>query len=144
VRTFATTTRRIRLQRYLIVMFIIAALIMAAFKPAQGAPTAPEKCAAAKIAATGRYALCRMQAEARAEKTGAPVDFSKCIAQHTRAFARTETRYGTECPTSGDAAAIQHGVSVTANRLGCVFKGLADGTPSAGAAQARVGDLNWP
>ena len=77
-------------QRILIVMCIIAALIMAAFKPARGATTGAEQCAAAKIAATGKYSLCRMQAEAQAEKTGEQVDFSKCAAQHTRAFTKTE------------------------------------------------------
>ncbi len=126
------------LQRVLIVTCIITALIMAAFKPARGASTDAEQCAVLKIAATGKYSLCRMQAEAAAEKTGEQIDFSKCTTRHTRAFERTETRFGTECPTSGDAAAIQHAVGVAANRLGCLFKGLADGNPPAGAAIVSV------
>ena len=50
-------------QRVLIVMCIIAALVMAAFKPARSASTAAEQWAAAKIAATAQHSLCRMQAE---------------------------------------------------------------------------------
>lgn len=42
------------MQRFLIVMCIIAALMMAAFKPARGASTGTEKCAASKISATGK------------------------------------------------------------------------------------------
>lgn len=37
------------MQRYLLVMCIIAALILAAFKPARGALTGEGKCGAAKI-----------------------------------------------------------------------------------------------
>ena len=50
-------------QRVLIAMCIIAALIMAAFKPARSASTDAERWAAAKIEATAKHSLCRMQAE---------------------------------------------------------------------------------
>lgn len=43
------------MQRFLIVMCIIVALIMAAFKPSRGASIGAEKCAAAKIAATSAF-----------------------------------------------------------------------------------------
>lgn len=45
------------MQRYLIVTCIIAALIMAAFKPARGAPPAPEPCAAAVSEAANSWGL---------------------------------------------------------------------------------------
>jgi hypothetical protein len=50
------------LQRVLIVMCIIAALTMAAFKPARSASAHAEPLAAAKITAPAEHSLCRMPA----------------------------------------------------------------------------------
>ncbi len=47
------------MQRYLIVVCIVTALAMAAFKPARGAMIDAEDCVAANIAAAGQYSLCR-------------------------------------------------------------------------------------
>lgn len=126
------------MQRFLIVTCILAALILAAYKPSRADQTAAEKCVAAKIAATGKFSFCRMQADALAAKTGAPADIGKCIAQHNRAFTRAESRYGTDCPTSADAAAVQRSVGLAAEQLSCLFKGLSDGAPPAGAAIVSV------
>ena len=53
-------TRRLLITRFLLALGIIAALVLAAYKPARGTPTEEERCTAAKISA-GKYALCRMQ-----------------------------------------------------------------------------------
>lgn len=115
-----------------IVMYTIAAVVIAVGQPAHGAPTAAEKCAAAKISATGKFSLCRMQAEAKVEKTGKQADFSKCSAKHTQAFQKTEAKYGAECPTISDASAIQVAVGVDTSALSCRVKGIfGDGRASA-------------
>ena len=114
------------MQRFMIVVCIIAALVLVVLKPARGAPTDAQKCVAAKLSATGRYSLCLMQAQARAERTGGPVDFGACSPMHTRAFQRSETKYGEACATSGDAASIQIAVGAAADNLGCLL-GFTDG-----------------
>jgi hypothetical protein len=53
---FANRRRRFLITRFLLAIGIITALVMAAYKPARGAPTDAEKCTAAKISATGKYA----------------------------------------------------------------------------------------
>jgi hypothetical protein len=126
------------MNRFQIAMFTIATLVLAARHPALGAPTGAEKCAASKISATGKYSLCRMQAESRAEQTGEQVDFGNCAENHTRAFQKTEAKHGAECPTSGDAAAIQIAVREQTTRLACLLKGLSDGSAQAGAAIVSV------
>jgi hypothetical protein len=68
------------------------------------------KCEAQKLKAAGKYAFCRMQAEAKASsKLGQP-DFSKCDAQFGQNWQQAEARAvakGTNCWTMGDATAIQ-------------------------------------
>lgn len=126
------------MNRFQIAMCTIAAFGLGARQPALGVPTGAEKCAAAKISATGRYTLCRLQAEARAERTGEQVDLGRCEERHTRAFQKAEAKHGAECPTGGDAAAIQIGVRAQATRLASLLEGLSNGGAQAGAAIVSV------
>ena len=136
--------------RFLTTMCSVTALVVTTMgQPAMGAPTAAEKCASAKISATGKYSLCRLQAEARAEKTGKLIGFNKCSAKHTDAFGKAEAKYGAECPTIGDASAIQVDVGVDVSQLACRSRALAavEAVPPclaflpAGAAIVSVGGI---
>jgi hypothetical protein len=68
------------------------------------------KCEAEKLKAAGKYAFCRMQAEAKASHSFDAPDFSKCDAAFEETWQRAESRAvtkGTSCWTMGDVTAIQ-------------------------------------
>src|SRR5262245_2055141 len=74
-----------------------------------------EKCEAAKNKAAGKYAFCRQKAEAKAIKTGDPVDYSKCDTNYSTKWASAEG--GGMCPTTGDQAAMQSCITAHTNRV---------------------------
>ncbi len=69
--------------------------------------TAAEKCEAGKLKEGGKYAFCRMKAEAKAVKTGQPLDYSKCDDKYVPKWTAIEAAAGGACPVSGVLAAIQ-------------------------------------
>ena len=73
--------------------------------------TDTERCTAAKLKAAGRYDSCRLLAEAKAIKTGHPVDYSKCDLTFIHKWAKAETTGGLACPTIGDATEVQNKVT---------------------------------
>ena len=77
----------------------------------------PDKCEAAKNKVAGKYAFCRQKAEAKAVKTGDPVDYSKCDASYGDKWMSAETNGGGMCPTMGDQAAMQSCITAHTNRV---------------------------
>jgi hypothetical protein len=74
---------------------------------AVAAATAPDACAAAKLATAGKYGLCRLKAEAKAVKQGKAPDFAACDATFARTWTKAETRAGAGvCPSEGDTTAV--------------------------------------
>jgi hypothetical protein len=71
-----------------------------------GALTAAEKCEAAKLKEAGKYGFCRLKAEAKAVKTGAAPDYSKCDDKYGLKWPAIESAGGGMCPSNGDQAAI--------------------------------------
>jgi len=65
-----------------------------------------DKCEAAKNKIAGKYAFCRQKADAKAIKTGDPVDYSKCDTNFATKWGTAETDGGGMCPTIGDQAAM--------------------------------------
>jgi hypothetical protein len=68
------------------------------------------KCEAEKLKAAGKYAFCRMHAEAKASAKFEAPDFSKCDAAFDQKWQQAESRAvakGTSCWTMGDATTIQ-------------------------------------
>lgn len=68
------------------------------------------KCEAQKLKIAGKYAFCRMQAEAKANAKFEAPDFSKCDAGFEQKWQDAESRavtQGTTCWTMGDATLIQ-------------------------------------
>ncbi|MFN8642648.1 MAG: hypothetical protein U0802_13725 [Candidatus Binatia bacterium] len=125
--------------RFPIAICVTAALVAATIgQSAFGAPSAAEKMRQLQNAGDRGGSLCRMLAEAKAEKTGKAVDFGKCATKHTQAFQKIESKPGAECPTTGDASAIQVAVALDTSALACRFKLIADPGPPAGGAIAVV------
>jgi hypothetical protein len=93
---------------------VLAVLVSAT---AAWAADAGEKCQASKLNLAGKYGYCRSKAEAKAIKTSTPVDYSKCDAQLSGAWAAAETKAGGACPTNGDAGVRQAELIADAKRL---------------------------
>jgi hypothetical protein len=74
---------------------------------ASAGPTDAEKCQADKLKRAALYSACRLKAESKAVKTGDPADYTKCEEKIVEKFGAAETKWGVECPTSGDVGDIQ-------------------------------------
>ncbi len=74
---------------------------------AQAGPTKAQQCAVSKLKETGKYERCRLNAEAKGVKKNAAPDFTKCDVKFGEKWTKAENKFGAECPTAGDAAAIQ-------------------------------------
>jgi hypothetical protein len=96
--------------------------------------TPAQKCEAAKLKIAGKYNFCRLKAEAKAVKTGDPVDYSKCDDSLALKWGSAETYGGGQCPTNGDLLPRQAELSADADRTAWRLSGAprfvdnADGT----------------
>ena len=61
--------------------------------------------------------MCRLKAEAKAIKTGDPVDYTKCNTKYASKWMSAETNGGGMCPTIGDQAAMQSCITAHTNRV---------------------------
>jgi Protein of unknown function (DUF1566) len=84
-------------------------------------------CAAAKNRLAGKYAQCRQKAEAKAIKSGATVDFSRCDDTLSAKWPLAETKASGACPTSGDESAI---AALVADHSDSIHDALAGSGPS--------------
>jgi hypothetical protein len=82
---------------------------------------AREKCSAAKMKAASKYAACRLAADSKSKSTGDPADYTKCVDGLSKSWAKAEAKYTTDCPTTGDFAALQADLTAAAS---CVATGL--------------------
>ena len=98
---------------------------VALMTPMQGfvraAATPQDKCAAAKMKAAAKKAVCQLLIDAKATVKGGTPDYSKCTATFTAAFAKVEATGG--CATTGDAASIERSADEYVNG---VFVSLAN------------------
>jgi hypothetical protein len=65
------------------------------------------KCQAAKLKLAGKYASCRLLADAAAVKNGTAANYSTCDTKIQEGWAKVEASLGTECPTAGDLDDVQ-------------------------------------
>lgn len=112
-------------------------LTLAALAPAAGTPD--QKCAAAKLKATGKKAAAKLKCQAKAVKAGVAIDvtcLAKAEAKFAAAFAKAEAKGG--CATVGDAAAVESAVDAF---VGDVVTALPDGGTDDGraCAAAKIG-----
>jgi len=97
-----------------------------------------DRCEFRKLKASGRYSACRLNTNAKATNAGGGAPhFSTCDAKFTTKWQRAETTGASQCPSSGDRAAIQ--AFITACTDG-VASALAGGplTCSGGQASAKL------
>jgi hypothetical protein len=88
-------------------------------------PTDAEKCQADKIKRAGWYNFCRMKAESKGVKKSEAPDFTKCDDKIVAKFDKAETKWGPECPTSGDVEDIK---DVVTDDVACLMALLAGTT----------------
>lgn len=107
---------------------LVAAVLMglAIVWPDPAAAVSPaDKCEAAKLKIAGKYNFCRLKAEAKAIKTGDPVDYTTCDVKFSEKWDDTETKAGAGvCPTEGDLADIQDAVDDDAATIALKLTGV--------------------
>jgi len=108
-------------------LLVIALVIFGWAGAAQAAATDQEKCIAAKLAATGKYAACRAGADKKATLSGEGAEYAKCDQRQLDAWAKIEAKYGSDCLTVGDQASVQSEVSAMSACL--VDRLIPTGTP---------------
>lgn len=69
--------------------------------------TDADKCEAAKLKVAGKYGFCRLKAAAKAVKVGGSPDYGQCDAKYLEKWTLAETDGAGQCPTDGDATAVQ-------------------------------------
>lgn len=87
-----------------------------------------DKCEAAKNKIAGKYALCRQKAEAKAIKSGEPVDDSKCDMKYADKWLDAEAAAVGMCPTNGDATPIQMCITAHTDDIAGALNGGACGS----------------
>lgn len=102
----------------------VSAVLLTAWGTMAAAITDVEKCEAAKNKIAGKYAFCRQKAEAKAIKTGAAPDYTKCDATFADKWMKAETKGGGMCPTNGDQTDIQGQVTADADFIALKLTGL--------------------
>lgn len=116
--------------RHVSLAVVLGAIVVAS--PAASA-TNTEKCEATKEKAAGKFALCRLAAESRFTKnqdaTKLGLGLSRCADKLQRLFDQADSRYGVDCPTSGDLGTVRQFLEATTDQLTAY---LADGTPAPG------------
>ena len=97
------------------------------------AQSAAERCQAAKLKLAGKYALCRLKAEAKAVKSGSVADPSRCDSSLAQKWSAAESSAGGACPTAGDQTTMRdqlaaEGDFVALKLTGARFVDNGDGT----------------
>jgi hypothetical protein len=125
-----------------------AAMSSAADKSAQ--------CVATKLTAAGKYAACRLKADAKVAKIGGSPDYSKCDTKFLKAFERAESKAGSGvCPREGDSTAVSsclgqvtsqcaplvQGCDGTGNCESCSACAQTNGGPCVAAVEACFSDV---
>jgi hypothetical protein len=68
------------------------------------------KCHAAKLKLAGKYASCRLIADATAVKNATPPDYSTCDERLQTGWQKVENNIGGECPEIGDLEDVQDSI----------------------------------
>lgn len=111
-----------------IASFVVLVLLLAG---TTGAATTPaQRCQSAKNKAAGKYAACRLNAEAKfattADGAARATALQKCLAQYASTWPGLETKAmaaGGACPSVGDQAAIQGFIDANTSALAAALAG---------------------
>jgi len=105
-----------------LVMAVLTGLALTWPSPAT-AVTDADKCQADKLKRAGQYNVCRLKADGKGIKKGDPPDYTKCDEKIAEKFSAAETKYGAECPTSGDVTNIQSQATADADFIALKLAG---------------------
>jgi len=98
-----------------------ATAIMLVWVGQSTALTGAEKCGAAKLKVAGKYNFCRLKAEAKAIKSGAAVDYTKCDGAFGLKWEAAESGGGGMCP--GDESTIAAFITQNTNDISAALSG---------------------
>jgi len=98
-------------------LWMVLAAVLALLPTHASAASRTDRCGAAKNKAAGQYASCLQRAEAKAIKSGDPVDRSECDAKYDQKWVTAETHGAGMCPTTDDQATLQDCIAAHANRV---------------------------
>ena len=102
------------------------------------------KCAAAKLAAAGKYAACRLAADAKATKTGTAANYTKCGTKFLKSFARAESKAGPGiCPSEGNQDLVSSCLDEATSQCATSVKGC-DGTGDCGTCSGCAQGVGGP
>jgi hypothetical protein len=121
---------------------MIAGLFMLLASPGHAISDA-DKCEAAKNKIAGKYAFCRQKAEAKAIRSGSQPDYAACDAKYGLKWGIAESNAGGQCPTNGDAGAIQACITAHTDDIAAALNGapcgLTNGVKETGQGQCDQG-----
>ena len=112
----------------------VCAMVLMAWGTSAAGATDAQKCEAAKLKISGKYNFCRLKAEAKAVKTGNPVDYSKCDTNFSEKWGTAESTAGGMCPSTGDASSLQTRITGDANDIIACLNGTCPPSCGDGAA----------
>lgn len=81
-------------------------------------------CEAAKLKIAGKYHYCRLKAEAKAVKTGNPVNYTRCDTKLGLKWGAAESSAGGMCPTNADQASVQGQVTTDTDWIALKLTGV--------------------
>lgn len=116
-----------------IVRIVMTAALVTGVVGQTKALTPQQTCQAAKLKVAGRYALCRLKADAKAVKSGDPADYIRCAAKFNIKYSQAETAASGACPTIGDLEGVDDQVmeaTAALKQLAARFVDNGDGTVS--------------
>lgn len=96
--------------------------------PVAAKPSPAQKCAADKNKEAGKYASCRLSAEAKAIRKGTTADHSKCDAKFQKKWERIDLRGAGQCPVTGDLTPVQGLVTTCGHEVTALIAGAAPGS----------------
>ena len=80
-------------------------------------------CESQKLVAAGKYAACRLKAEAKAVKKGLEPDATHCDTKLAKKYAKIERKYAEACVVTGDVATVRLDVGALATDLTAASEG---------------------
>lgn len=86
----------------------LALIAIAAAESEAGAASPASKCEAKKLKVLGQYSLCRLREQGKEVIKGSGAgQFAKCDDTFNKSWVAAESKWGSACPTTADATAIQ-------------------------------------
>lgn len=121
------------------------AVLMIGLADPTSAANDTERCEWVKKKSAGKYARCRLLAEAGFAKAGDLGELqdrlARCGAKLLRAYSKAETRHGAACPTTGDGEAVHEFLRATTSEIAAFLAGDLDSLAAGVCGEGTVYDV---